>query len=1018
MGERNGQQLQQPAISQTDAHSPMMVCGQSREEATRRNRGHILTPKHSVRIGTWNVQTLWDTAKGLKPAQEMDRYGLEILGVSECRYTGSGRKEIGDKIVLYSGRSDGLHRDGVALFCSKRAAAALIEWEPIDKRLLVARLDATGGKMTIIMCYSPTEVADEQVKDTFYHKLIDVFNSVPTHDTVMVIDDLNAKVGGGIMGMDSPNPSIGPHGMGVRNNNGTRLVDFCDGADLIIGGTMFPHRTIHKGTWRSPNMLHVNQIDHIIISRRHRSYLQDVRAFRGADIGQTDHYLLVSKVRVKLKRIPRISRKPIFNSSKLADRAVRQEFQQKLETKLEALPESADMTEVEGAWFTIKKAYTETAEEVLGRRRRRKDEWISEEAWQVIQEKKELKVKMESSADIRIKEVFRDLHKQKAREVKRLTRRDRRRFNHVKAEEAEAASDRGDQRTLYRIVNDLGGAYSSCNEGVIKDIHGNNIVKEDEKAQRWREHFQSVLNGNEPNEVHTFEEYLGEDLQVDVENITYDEVSRAVHKLKNNKSPGEDLISAEMLKATTVGGGVEKLHNLLRLVWESEICPEEWKRGTIIKLPKKGNLAECGNWRGITLLSVPGKVMAMIILDRIYETLDEKMREGQSGFRRGRSCADQIFVLRNIIEQSVEWRKEVVINFIDFKKAFDSLHRPSMWNILRSYGLPIKIINVIKLLYEGSTSCVRVGGRNTESFEMTSGVKQGDVLSPVLFIVVVDWIMRRVVEEEDGIDWVRNLRLPDLAYADDIALLSKDARDMNRMTEKLEREAGKVGLEINQRKTKVLVVQPSEDVRVELGGEVIEEVDWFEYLGSVVCNDGDVRKEVSIRTGKAGAAFAKMKKVWNSRGMSLKTKLKLFNGTVMSILLYGSETWKGLKEVETKIRVFESNCLRKIMDIKWYEHVTEEEVRRRSGQKSVIEKMRIRRWSYFGHALRMGEERLPKQVLSWIPEGSRRRGRPNDTWRRTIQRDMRTKGLVAEDVERLAACRGEWRRLIADLWAI
>ena len=104
---------------------------------------------------------------------------------------------------------------------------------------------------------------------------------------------------------------------------------------------------------------------------------------------------------------------------------------------------------------------------------------------------------------------------------------------------------------------------------------------------------------------------------------------------------------------------------------------------------------------------------------------------------------------------------------------------------------------------------------------------------------------------------------------------------MNRMAKKLDREAGKVGLEINQRKTKVLVVQPSKDVRAQLGGEVIVEVDWFEYLASVVCNNGDVRKEVSIRTGKAGAAFAKMKRVCNSRGMSLKIKLKLFNGRVM-----------------------------------------------------------------------------------------------------------------------------------------
>ena len=553
---------------------------------------------------------------------------------------------------------------------------------------------------------------------------------------------------------------------------------------------------------------------------------------------------------------------------------------------------------------------------------------------------------------------------------------------------------------------------------MIKDANGNNIIKEEEKALRWREHFQSVLNGRQANESHTFEEYVGEDLPVDIGNITLAEVSNVTKKLKNNKSPGDDLITGEMLKATTDGGGLHKMHNLLCRIWESEVCPEDWKRGTIIKLPKKGNLADCGNWRGITLLSVPGKMLAMIILDRIYVALDGKMREGQAGFRRGRSCADQIFVLRNIIEQSVEWRKQVVINFIDFKKAFDSLHRPSMWNILRSYGIPVKIINMIKLLYDGSTSCVRVGGRNTESFEITSGVKQGDVLSPVIFIVVVDWIMRRVIEDDDGIEWVTNYKLPDLAYADDIALLSRDIRGMNRMTEKLEREARKVGLEINKRKTKVMAVQSREEVRVELGGEVIDEVDWFEYLGSAVCSDGDVRKEVAIRIGKAGAVFAKMKKVWNNCGMSLRTKMKLFNGIVISILLYGCETWKGLKEVETKIRVFESNCLRKIMDIKWYEHVTEEEVRRRSGQRSVIDKLRTHRWRYYGHVLRMGEERLPKQVLSWTPEGSRRRGRPKETWRRTIQRDMNTHGLVAGDVERVARSREEWRRLVADLWAI
>ena len=95
-----------------------------------------------------------------------------------------------------------------------------------------------------------------------------------------------------------------------------------------------------------------------------------------------------------------------------------------------------------------------------------------------------------------------------------------------------------------------------------------------------------------------------------------------------------------------------------------------------------------------------------------------------------------------------------------------------------------------------------------------------------------------------------------------------------------------------------MAVQSREELRVELGGEVIEEVDWFEYLGSAVSSDGDVRKEVAIRLGMAGAVFAEMKKVWNICAMSLKTKMKLFNEIVTSILLYGCETWKGLKEVE------------------------------------------------------------------------------------------------------------------------
>jgi len=98
----------------------------------------------------------------------------------------------------------------------------------------------------------------------------------------------------------------------------------------------------------------------------------------------------------------------------------------------------------------------------------------------------------------------------------------------------------------------------------------------------------------------------------------------------------------------------------------------------IIKLPKKESLKDCNNWRGIILLSTPGKVFSRVLLNRLQDVADCTLRDEQVGFRKGRSCTEQIFTLRNIIEQSLEHQQDLVINFIDFKKTFDTVHRPSL----------------------------------------------------------------------------------------------------------------------------------------------------------------------------------------------------------------------------------------------------------------------------------------------------------------------------------------------------
>ena len=123
---------------------------------------------------------------------------------------------------------------------------------------------------------------------------------------------------------------------------------------------------------------------------------------------------------------------------------------------------------------------------------------------------------------------------------------------------------------------------------------------------------------------------------------------------------------------------IESSTSLLNNCWHYQLVPEEWRKGMIVKLPKKESLSNCNNWRGITLLSIPGKVLSIILLNHLKYSTDLKLREQQVGFRSNRSCSEQVFMLRNIIEQCTEFQQPILLNFVDFKKAFDSIHHESL----------------------------------------------------------------------------------------------------------------------------------------------------------------------------------------------------------------------------------------------------------------------------------------------------------------------------------------------------
>ena len=251
--------------------------------------------KNPLKIGTWNVLSLYRAGYAKTLIEEINKYDIDIMAVQETRWTGEGECKMGNYTILYSGRKDGIHREGVGFCISNKVYRAVESFNPVNERIAHIRINCQWFKLSMIVTYAPTEESEEDQKDEFYEILQTVIEKIPKHDVIIVTGDMNAKVGREV---DVFGPAIGVHSAHEEcNDNGTRLASFANANRMVIGGTLFPHKSIHKQTWNSPDGNTKNQIDHILISRRFRSALIDVRSYRGADC-DTDHNMVGAKVEI------------------------------------------------------------------------------------------------------------------------------------------------------------------------------------------------------------------------------------------------------------------------------------------------------------------------------------------------------------------------------------------------------------------------------------------------------------------------------------------------------------------------------------------------------------------------------------------------------------------------------------------------------------------------------------------------------------------------------------------------
>lgn len=547
---------------------------------------------------------------------------------------------------------------------------------------------------------------------------------------------------------------------------------------------------------------------------------------------------------------------------------------------------------IEKKWDNIKEIMHSAAEEALGRKEEIRKEWISDITWDKIKQRKDIKGRINKEKDIERKKKLAEEYGRINKEVKKAARHDKRRWTESIAKMAEEASTTNNMRELYRNTKILSGKKYNYNKP-LKSKDGELITTVDGQLKRWQQYYQELLQQPDTRRSHESNYEETWKLKIDIDKPTENEIKEAIQQLRNCKAAGIDEIPAELWKAD-IESAVNMLAPLIEEIWAQERTPAEWNNGIIVNLPKKGDIKECSNWRGITLLCSVNKIITRIIHQRIYEEVEKNLRGEQAGFRRGKSSIDQIATTRIIIEQTMEMNATLQLVFIDFEKAFDSVRQEALWGILGSYGIPHKIIRLIKMMYDGATCQVHHKGYLSEKIRITKGVKQGCILSPILFNICLDYVLRKVIGQKSGIVWnyFNNKKLADLEYADDICLVANTTRQAKKILENLEEEGTKIGLRINASKTKEMRIGRMDTQEIlQVNGKAIQQVEEFCYLGSIINKHGGTEADIQRRIWKARQAFGALTKIWTSTQISKGTKIKIFNSNVKAVLLYACEAW-------------------------------------------------------------------------------------------------------------------------------
>lgn len=948
----------------------------------------LRTRKRALKVGTWNVRSLYMKGKYHNVIQEMKELEVDMLGISEVRWKDVGVINTDGYKFFFSGGDE--HANGVGMFMSEEIGRCTKGFWPISDRAMLIKIDATPFDISIIQGYAPTSEHGDDEVERFYADIQRGMKYVKSDEFLIVMGDFNAKVGASTKG-----DVVGKHGLGTRNDRGDRLIEFCEEQELIISNTWYKQPARRLYTWKSPGDVSRNQIDYILIRNRFRNAVQQVKTYPGADCN-SDHNPVIAKIRVNLKNPKKPSPyRPMYEVGALRELQMKERYAIKVENKFQVLERTLqsegqeEAETVQRQWTNFKLCIKEAAQETLPKKQKvAKQSWMTEDILQLMKERKRYK----NRDNIKYKEIDAD--------VRRKCIKAKEKWMEAQCEEIEELNRRHNSKGLHRKVKEVVGNHKkSCAGGTIKDKNGNVLFELDRIVARWAEYIEELFQDERSNDKPTIE-------KLDGPPILQSEVEHGLKRLSKGKAAGPDDITADLLQATGEKA-LQKLTELCNAIYNTGIIPTDLKRSVFIAIPKKTKAVECKDHRTISLMSHVTKLLLKIIHQRIARKIDSEISEEQYGFRSGRGTREAIFNLRILCERAIEVQQNIYLAFIDYEKAFDKVRHDQLMEILKNVDLDGKDLRIIRNLYWEQEAAMRVNGRESEWRRVKRGVRQGCVLSPCLFGLYSEIILRRT-EDYPGII-VGGQNINNIRYADDTVLIASTEQDLQALVDVVNRKSEEMGLRINVKKTKCMIVSKNKtkrNITITVNGEKIEQVDEFVYLGALITTDGRCEAELRRRIAIAKATFHQMSKVFCNRNINLKLRYRMIKSYVWSTFTYGMETWTIGKAAQNKIEALEMWILRKMLRINYTQHKTNEKVLEEAGVKrELLTKIKQSKLQYFGHVMR--HNTLQKQVLTGKIKGKRARGRQRMKWTDNIKKWSRLRRN--ENIHHAARERARWK---------